>query len=81
MGNSNIIEKEKTTINYYNMKNLCRIGFSCLLSVVGGLAANSSVVTYPAPDGAALNKTYSVEVRQTGDTEWLPVDVYAVKVD
>lgn len=43
--------------------------------------AYATVVTYPAPAEARLNKAFSVEVRQSGDTEWMPVDVYAVKVD
>ncbi len=56
-----------------------------LLSVVmpgiTSLSLNAMVVTYPAPDNVPLNKTFAVEVRQSGQSEWLPVDVYAVKVD
>ncbi len=51
------------------------------LMLLAPLPANATVVTYPAPNGAALNKTYNVEVRQTGSEAWLPLDVYAVKVD
>ena len=43
--------------------------------------ASASVVTYPAPAEAKLNGAFSVEVRQSGTSEWMPVDVYAVKVD
>ncbi len=63
------------------MKNFCRIGVAMLISGVCGFAAEATVVTYPAPEGAILNKTFSVEVRQSGDAEWRPLDVYAVKVD
>lgn len=45
------------------------------------LTADAAVVTYPAPAEAKLNDAYNVEVRQSGSSQWLPVDVYAVKVD
>lgn len=63
------------------MNRLFRIGFVGVAIGVLGVEADAKVVTYPAPEGAALNKTYCVEVRQSGDTEWTPLDVYAVKVD
>lgn len=52
-------------------------------AILGAFAATgfAEVVTYPAPQGAQLNNTYKVEVRQTGENEWQPVDVYAVMVD
>lgn len=54
----------------------------CALGLLSGVfAAQAEVVTYPAPAEASLNKAFSVEVRQSGAEEWLPVDVYAVKVD
>ena len=43
--------------------------------------AAAAVKTYPAPDGARLNNTFAVEVRQAGDNEWCRVDVYNVMVD
>lgn len=52
-----------------------------LLAAVSAIPAAATVVTYPAPTEAELNKTFSVEVRQSGTEDWLPVDVYAVKVD
>lgn len=52
-----------------------------LLAAVSAIPAAATVVTYPAPAEAELNKTFSVEVRQSGTEDWLPVDVYAVKVD
>ncbi len=63
------------------LKTFLRIGFVGLFSGVCALWAEATVVTYPAPDGAKLNSAFSVEVRQSGETEWMPVDVYAVKVD
>ncbi len=48
---------------------------------VGIINAGAAVVTYPAPAEAPLNKAFSVDVRQNGEENWKPVDVYAVKVD
>lgn len=45
------------------------------------LTAVAEVVTYPAPAEAKLNDSFAVEVRQSGDADWNPVAVYAVKVD
>ena len=60
----------------------------CLLAGLSALTCGATVVTYPAPEGAPLNNTYKVEVRQTpvnpadnSSEGWMPVDVYAVKVD
>lgn len=60
---------------------LIRIMLGVVVYGITSLALNATVVTYPAPDNVTLNKTYTVEVRQSGNTAWLPVDVYAVKVD
>jgi hypothetical protein len=49
------------------------------LAVISMVATNATVITYPAPTEVELNKSFSVEVRQ--GNEWLPVDVYKVKVD
>lgn len=43
------------------------------------LTAKAELTTYPAPAGAELNNSFSVEVRQGG--EWKKVDVYKVFVD
>ncbi len=58
-----------------------KIAFSGLIGAVSAFQAQASVVTYPAPPEAKLNTTFSVEVRQSGANEWMPLDVYAVKVD
>lgn len=63
------------------MKKLFITGFVAVLTATTMLSAGAAVVTYPAPVEASLNKTFSVEVRQTGDSAWTPLDVYAVKVD
>ncbi len=52
-----------------------------VLLLGSSFTANATVVTYPAPAEAQLNNTFNVEVRQAGSEKWLPVDVYAVKVD
>lgn len=39
----------------------------------------ASIVTYPAPDGAKLNKSFTLEVSENG-TGWHHVDIYEVKV-
>lgn len=49
-----------------------------LASVMG---AQAEIVTYPAPEGAKLNESFGVEVRQSGDSLWTPVAVYRVYVD
>lgn len=55
---------------------------SCLLFVVCGnlYAQTNEVVTYPAPEGAKLNDTYSVMVRRA-DGDWQSVPSYNVMVD
>ena len=58
-----------------------RIGSAGLLAGVFSFPCDATVVTYPAPAGAKLNNAYNVEVRQQGADEWMPIDVYAVKVD
>lgn len=60
------------------LKNLAVAGLMAFMAI---LPAEAAVVTYPAPEGAKLNGAYSVEVRQKGEAEWLPVDVYGVMVD
>ena len=42
--------------------------------------ASADIVTYPAPEGANLNASYTVEVSDDG-LMWHPVDAYSVKVD
>lgn len=44
------------------------------------LTAGAEVTVYPAPEGAALNNSFSVDVREPGGT-WKPLSVYEVKVD
>lgn len=44
------------------------------------LSAASKVVTYPAGEGLVTTDDYSINIRQDG-SEWLPVDVYPIKVD
>lgn len=51
------------------------------LVLLTSLTMSGKVVTYPAPAEAVRNDSYGVEVRQKGGGEWLPVDVYGVKVD
>ena len=41
---------------------------------------SSKVVTYPAGKDVELIKDFTVRVRQLGG-EWLPIDIYPVKVD
>lgn len=64
-----------------NIKSFFRVVLAALFGNLCVSQADAAVVVYPAPEGAALNKAFTVEVRQSGDTEWQPVDVYAVKVD
>lgn len=64
-----------------NLKTFFRVVFVALFGNMCISLANAAVVTYPAPEGANLNDAFSVEVRQNGDENWKPVDVYAVKVD
>ena len=64
-----------------SVKKILKIGMVALLGGAYTLPAEATVVTYPAPVEAGLNRAFSVEVRQSGCEEWLPVDVYAVKVD
>ena len=64
-----------------DMKKLWRMGAVALLGSACVCGAHAAVVTYPAPAGAKLNDAFTVEVRQSGDTQWMPLDVYAVKVD
>ncbi len=66
-------------MNY--IKSFLGIGLVALFGCVSIAPANATVVTYPAPPEAKLNKAFSVEVRQGNGSEWIPVDVYAVKVD
>ncbi len=68
-----------------NIKYLFR-SLPALFAGLSALTCGAGIVTYPAPEGAPLNHTYKVEVRQSNDTGgasegWMPVDVYAVKVD
>ncbi len=49
------------------------------LMVTSATCVNAELTTYPAPEGADLNNSFSVEVRQ-GD-EWKKIDVYKVFVD
>ena len=51
------------------------------VSLATSVAAHAAVVTYPAPEGARLNDSFGVEVRECGTEEWQPVDVYNVLVD
>ena len=64
-----------------DLNELTKIMAGAILLSGACLSAGATVVTYPAPAEAELNKTFNVEVRQTGTEEWQPVDVYAVKVD
>ncbi len=58
-----------------------KIAINILCAVGLAFPAAATVVTYPAPSEATLNKTFSVEVKESGTELWQPVDVYAVKVD
>jgi Glycosyl hydrolases family 28 len=52
-----------------------------ILTTIAGPAVDAGrVVTYPAPAGQPLNKSFSVRVRPAGG-EWQPLDVYRVTVD
>ena len=51
-----------------------------MFASIASMNAYSEVVTYPAGDGVPTIDDYSINVRQD-DGEWLPVDVYPVKVD
>lgn len=64
-----------------NIKTFLRVVLAALFGNLCIYQADATVVTYPAPPEARLNQAFSVEVKQSGDTEWQPVDVYAVKVD
>ena len=57
------------------------LGALATLCSLGVLDARAEVVTYPAPEGAELKKTFGVEVRQMPAGDWQTVDVYGVKVD
>ena len=46
---------------------------------MGALSGYAKLTVYPAPEKAPLNNTFSVEVRQCG--AWQPVPVYNVRVD
>lgn len=48
--------------------------------LIASLSATAGIVTYPAGTGVATVDDYTVNVRQS-DGEWMPVDVYPVKVD
>ena len=48
--------------------------------LAGLFAANAELTVYPAPEGAKLRDSFTVEVRQ-GQGEWLKVPVYEVMVD
>lgn len=52
---------------------------STLLSLVAVLAAQATVVTYPAGQGVVTLDDYTIAVRQ-GTGEWQPVDAYPVKL-
>ena len=57
--------------------------FGILLLVVltsVSLFSKESLMTYPAPQGAALNDDFTVRVRQKGG-EWRALSTYLVKVD
>ncbi|MDE6291910.1 MAG: endo-polygalacturonase, partial [Muribaculaceae bacterium] len=64
-----------------NVKTVLREGSIALLALAYAFTIDATVVTYPAPSEARLNRSFSVEVRQSGTLEWQPVDIYAVKVD
>ncbi len=55
------------------------LALSGLLAALGCVRA-AELVTYPAPEGAALNSDFTVKVRAAGG-EWQAVAAYAVKVD
>lgn len=50
------------------------------LALLAMHSLDAKVVTYPAGTGVKTLDDFSVEVRQ-GSGQWLPVDVYPVKVD
>lgn len=54
--------------------------FLTLSILTAGLAANSELKIYPAPQDAIMNTSFTVEVSETG-TDWHSVPVYNVKVD
>ena len=39
------------------------------------------ILTYPAPQGAPVNDSFTLQVRDINSTEWQSVDIYNVKVD
>lgn len=55
-----------------------------LTALITGLApgaySQNRLETYPAPEGADLNRDFTVKVREAGK-EWKPLDTYVVKVD
>ena len=63
----------------YDMMKRLRILLLVVLSSVS-LFAKESLMTYPAPQGAALNDDFTVRVRQKGG-EWRALSTYLVKVD
>lgn len=51
-------------------------------ALLGTLMLPAQVVTYDIPQGAPVNNSYSMEVRQAGSHDvWQPVGLYNVKVD
>lgn len=50
------------------------------LAFIASLTASAELVTYPAGEDVATIDDYTINVRQKG-SEWMPVDVYPVKVD
>ena len=55
-------------------------GILLLITCIGHAHAQSTLVTYPAPEGAELNADFTIRVRTAGG-EWQDVDTYLVQVD
>lgn len=52
------------------------------IALCGAMSVQARVVTYDVPDGAPVNKSFTMEVRTAGsDDAWQPVRLYNVRVD
>jgi hypothetical protein len=64
------------------MKSILTLSTSILLvGLPASACADNRVVAYPAPQGAALNDDFTVEVCPAGSNRWQTLPSYLVKVD
>lgn len=62
--------------------SLFRFLFLCYLGVLSGeMSAENTIVSWQAPEGVELNADFTVCVRSSGESQWLSVPTYLVKVD